>query len=314
MDYIDSTLKVNAPAKVNLHLEVLGLRNDGFHELAMVMQTISLSDTLEIKLTTNSKITLHTNDKSLSCGDNNLIIKAAKLLKEIFGHENLGAEIYLKKNIPIGAGLAGGSSDAAATLIGLNSLWKLGLTNFQLEQLSSQIGSDVPFFISGGTQLCFGRGEVLEQINKHMHSFSVLLIKDPSVSVSTPWAYSKCREKNEPNYLKTEVQFERKREFLRDSSWIKNSLPSAPPPLINDLQKVVTPYFPQVEKALSILSSIPGTLSSSMSGSGASCFALYSDLDDVLRVRENYSSIIKSNGFQLWCCSFLNHGPGIIYE
>tara|TARA_Y100001968_G_scaffold110290_1_gene99834 strand:- start:8878 stop:9822 length:945 start_codon:yes stop_codon:yes gene_type:complete len=314
MNKLKTTIRVKAPAKINLHLEILGLRDDCYHELAMVMQSISLNDILDINFLDNDEILLISNDKSLSCGEDNLIVRAANLLKTEFGINGIGAKINLTKNIPIGAGLAGGSSDAAATLIGLNSLWKLGLTNSELETVASKLGSDVPFCISGGTQLCFGRGEVLEPINNPLHSFSILLIKDPLVSVSTPWAYSKSREINQAYYLTNEKEFEKKRNQLRESKWLINSLPSIPPPLINDLQTIVAPYYSQVDKALSILSSIPGTLASSMSGSGSSCFGLYSDLDQLSNICEQYNSIIESHGFQLWSCSFVNHGPEIFYE
>ena len=150
-------LKVNAPAKINLHLEVLGMRSDGFHELAMVMQSIDLFDTLEIVENPEGLINLVVDDPTLSSGDDNLIIKAANLLRSFSGCRDLGAVIQLQKNIPIGAGLAGGSSDAAAALRGLNALWKLGLAKHQLMELAAELGSDVNFCLEVGTQLCFGR-------------------------------------------------------------------------------------------------------------------------------------------------------------
>tara|TARA_Y100001968_G_C19398350_1_gene739604 strand:+ start:901 stop:1833 length:933 start_codon:yes stop_codon:yes gene_type:complete len=308
------TLRVKAPAKINLHLEVLGLREDGFHELAMVMQAISLFDELNMKLRNDGKISLHSSNKSLSCMDDNLIVKAAKLLKDKAKNNDLGVDIYLDKKIPIGAGLAGGSSDAAATLLGLNSLWELGFSKLELEKFASLIGSDVPFCISGGTQLCFGRGEKLEPLKEPINIFSLLLVKDPLISVSTPWAYSKCKEIKGSEYLKTEEDFEKKRQNLRDASWLNFSITSSPPPLINDLQNVVIPYYPQVDKALSLLSSFNGSLSVSMSGSGASCFALFKDLDELSKICTKYDSRIESEGFQSWCCSFINHGPEIFYD
>ena len=117
-------LIAEAHAKINLHLEVLGIRNDGFHELAMVMQSINLSDQLKMIKSEDNNINLKSNNKEIGIGDDNLIIKAAKLLKNKVGNNQLGVDIVLKKNIPIGAGLAGGSTDASATLLGLNKLWR----------------------------------------------------------------------------------------------------------------------------------------------------------------------------------------------
>ena len=118
-------LIAEAHAKINLHLEVLGIRSDGFHELAMVMQSINLSDQLKMIKSADNNITLKSNNNEISNGEDNLIIKAAKLLRNKVGNRQLGVDIELKKNIPIGAGLAGGSADAAATLVGLNELWML---------------------------------------------------------------------------------------------------------------------------------------------------------------------------------------------
>ena len=114
---------VKSPAKINLHLEIIGKREDGYHELAMIMQNIDLSDYIEFESNHKGGIELSSNCMDLSLDDDNLIVKAANYIKEISNNKKLGANIFLKKNIPIGAGLAGGSSNAAATLIGLNKLW-----------------------------------------------------------------------------------------------------------------------------------------------------------------------------------------------
>ncbi len=134
----DNVLIAIANAKINLHLEVLGIRDDGFHELAMVMQSISLSDQLRMIKNEDNNITLKTNTNEISNGEDNLIIKAARLLRNIVGNTQLGVDIELVKNIPIGAGLAGGSADAAATLVGLNKLWNLNLEISELEKLSKE--------------------------------------------------------------------------------------------------------------------------------------------------------------------------------
>ena len=296
-------LRINAPAKVNLHLEVLGLRQDGFHELAMVMQSIDLADQIDIRNTKNSEIIISSNHSDLSIGEDNLIMKAAKLIRSSSGKEELGASIHLVKNIPIGAGLAGGSADGAATLIGLNSLWDLNYSLKELEKMSAKLGSDVPFCISGGVQLCFGRGETLEPLDDSIGSMALVLVKDPLTEVSTPWAYEKYKEINSNKYLKNEDSFAKRCNLLRSSVWLTSGDQSTPP-LRNDLQEVVAPVIPSVEKALSFLSCLNGAISFAMSGSGPSCFALFPSLDSAKTALENNKKKLTQYGLNGWCCSF----------
>ena len=212
-------LLVSAPAKINLHLEVLGLRPDGFHELAMLMQTLDLADQLSLRPTADGRISLSCQRSDLPTDGSNLIVKAAELLKARVGLPELGASIELEKRIPIGAGLAGGSSDGAAALVGLNALWGCGFSREQLLEMAAQLGSDMPFCIDGGTQLCFGRGEVLEPVGLAAPpALGVLLIKHPEASVSTPWAYGRCREQRGDFYLSREADFEQRRQALRHIS------------------------------------------------------------------------------------------------
>ena len=212
-------LLVSAPAKINLHLEVLGLRPDGFHELAMVMQTLDLADQLRLKPSADGRISLRCSRSDLPTDGSNLIVKAAELLKARVGLPELGASIELEKRIPIGAGLAGGSSNGAAALLGLNALWGCGFSQVQLLEMAAQLGSDMPFCLGGGTQLCFGRGEVLESAGlAGAPAFSVLLIKHPEASVSTPWAYGRCRDQRGDFYLSSEAEFEQRRQALRSGA------------------------------------------------------------------------------------------------
>ena len=229
-------LLVSAPAKINLHLEVLGLRPDGFHELAMVMQTLDLTDQLRLKPSADGQISLRCNHRDLPTDGSNLIVKAAELLKARVGMPELGASIELDKRIPIGAGLAGGSSNGAAALVGLNALWGCGFSSSQLLEMAAHLGSDMPFCLGGGTQLCFGRGEVLEPAGLwEPPAFTVLLIKHPESSVSTPWAYGRCRDLRGDFYLRGEEEFQQRRQALRTGPLLsalrgERSLP----PLRND--------------------------------------------------------------------------------
>ncbi len=302
------SVTLSAPAKINLHLEVLGLRSDGFHELAMVMQSIELVDQLEMIRSDSDLISLSSDDSSLSNDDDNLIIQAAKLLRSRAGSSDLGAEIYLRKCIPIGAGLAGGSSDGAAALVGLNLLWDLNFSNEYLVDLASELGSDVPFCVEGGTKFCFGRGERLEPVESSMTNMAVLLVKDPSVSVSTPWAYRRFREINEKKYLKFEDDFQLRRKELREAKWLKPLSVENPPPLRNDLQLIVSEEVVAVQNALAILLDLPGAISVAMSGSGPSCFALFANLDAARSALEFSRKRLQSAGLESWACSMRNEG------
>ena len=304
-------LTVTAPAKVNLHLEVLGLRSDGFHELAMVMQSIDLADSLQFTNTADAQITLRCDDSSLSTGANNLVLKAAELLRARSGFNELGVSMYLEKRIPIGAGLAGGSSDGAAALVGLNALWGLGYTAETLESMAAELGSDVPFCVAGGTQLCFGRGELLEPVAPTAEGLAVLLVKDPLVSVSTPWAYQRCKELRGQDYLQGEMAFEQRRRDLREAPWLQPLRAGCPPPLRNDLQVVVAAQTQAVQLSLQLLQTLPTPLAVAMSGSGPSCFALFRDQDHCDQAAADLAPKLKTAGLSAWACSLRSDGVRI---
>lgn len=177
--------RVLAPAKLNLHLEVLGRRPDGYHELETVMQTVDLYDELTFELT-GGEVGLVTDHPSLPTGEDNLVARAAKLLKELGGVE-AGVKMTLLKRIPTGAGMGGGSSDAASTLVGLNLLWKLGWPVERLQEPAAALGSDVPFFLTGGAALCRGRGEIVTPMTGLEPSWYVVVT--PPVEVSTRRVY-----------------------------------------------------------------------------------------------------------------------------
>ena len=304
----DNFLIAIANAKINLHLEILGLRSDGFHELAMVMQSINLSDKLKMIKSETNTISIRSNNNEISNDDDNLIVKAAKLLRNQVGNKQLGAEIELEKNIPIGAGLAGGSADAAATLVGLNKLWNLNLNINELEKISKEIGSDIPFCISGGRQICFGRGEILEKLDSNKLNLGVILVKDPAIQVSTPVAYKVYKEQYGHTYLDDDKDFEMNRNKIRSIDWSDKSLFYKRTEIQNDLQKTVCPMAPQVEKSLKILSSLTGSRLVSMSGSGPSCFALFSNYYEANKVlKENFNKFEEA-GLSAWACSMMSNG------
>ena len=295
---------VTAPAKINLHLEVLGLRPDGFHELAMVMQTIDLADTLHCASTADGRISLSCDRADLPTDGSNLIVKAAELLKARSGFSELGAQITLDKRIPIGAGLAGGSSNGAAALVGLNALWGLGCSSAELHGMAAELGSDMPFCLNGGTQLCFGRGEVLEPVALAAAQLpAVLLIKHPEASVSTPWAYGRCRELRGDFYLESEADFEQRRGALRGGPLLQALAGERPlPPIRNALQPVVEPEVASVREGLALLRQAPEAQAVAMSGSGPSLFALFADLEQAQQARAALAPALQAGGFEAWCC------------
>lgn len=298
-------LTVRSPAKINLHLEVLGLRSDGFHELAMVMQTIALVDLLRLRPTADGRIVLHCDHPGLPTDGGNLIVRAAEALKARAGLPELGAEIRLTKRIPIGAGLAGGSSNGAAALMGLNALWGLDFSASELLATAERLGSDMPYCLAGGTQLCFGRGERLEPLQPGAAaSLAVLLVKHPASSVSTPWAYGRCRELRSKGYSSVEGEFAGRRQALRESPLLPAlQAGEALPPLRNDLQAVVEPEVASVREGLALLRRLTSPLAMAMSGSGPSLFALFADLDQAWAAKAELAADLQTGGFQSWVCA-----------
>jgi 4-diphosphocytidyl-2-C-methyl-D-erythritol kinase len=182
-------ISIEAPAKINLFLEVLGKRNDGYHEIETVMQEIDLVDSLEFE-EIDEGIKLECENSGIPLNNTNLVYKAAELVLRECGITN-GVLVRLEKRIPVGAGLGGGSSDAAATLKALNSLWGIGLNDIELMELAAKLGSDVAFFIKGKTSLCRGRGEKVYPIEVK-GEFNYLVVF-PNVEISTTLIYGNLK-------------------------------------------------------------------------------------------------------------------------
>ena len=183
-------LLIKAPAKINLSLDVLHKRPDGYHEVEMVMTTIDLADRIELSLLNRDSIKIHSQNRFVPDDQRNLAYQAALLLKERFNVKQ-GVSIAIEKTIPVAAGLAGGSSDAAATLRGLNKLWGLGLSLDELATLGAEIGSDVSFCVYGGTALATGRGEIIKQLPAPPTCWVVLA--KPFIGVSTAEIYRRLK-------------------------------------------------------------------------------------------------------------------------
>ena len=304
------SISIKSPAKINLHLEIIGKREDGYHELAMIMQNIDLSDYLKFNLNQNSQIRLRSDCNNLSLDSDNLIIKSANLLKK-FSNKDLGADIFLNKNIPIGAGLAGGSSNAAATLIALNKLWDLKFDYNKIFSLSKEIGSDVPFFINGGKQLCFGRGEILESCNLN-DEYGILLLKNPNVSISTSDIFEKYFLKFNDKYDMSIGFIEKTRNNLRKKIINRFNFVNDSVKLKNDLQLIVEKENDSVNQALYLLSKLKNCLTFSMSGSGPTCFAIFENVEIANQALYENKELFKNNGFNSWVCKLLDKGISFI--
>ena len=305
-DLAKEKIIIKSPAKINLHLEIIGKREDGFHELAMIMQNIDLSDYLELKINNEGLIKLESDCNDLSLSSDNLIVKTANLLRKVTNIK-FGVNIFLRKNIPIGAGLAGGSSNAAATLIGLNKLWNLKLNQKKLCSLASMLGSDIPFFLNGGTQLCFGRGEILEELDLKLE-YGVLLLKNPNLSVSTAETYKKYSNRFCHQYFASKETIQMIRQNLRDNVLKILNFDYQHLTIKNDLQLVVENENDSVKEALYLLSKLKNCLTFSMSGSGPTCFAIFKDIDTAKKeLKVNYK-LFKEKGYDSWVCTLLENG------
>jgi 4-diphosphocytidyl-2-C-methyl-D-erythritol kinase len=267
-------LVIHSPAKLNLFLEILSKRADGFHEIETLMTTIGLYDSLSFREELSDEITLtiqgvsevtHPNGNitdidSLPVDQNNLILRAAQLLRNHTGTA-FGVQIHLWKRIPIAAGLAGGSSNAAATLIGLNRLWNLGLSLDELFQLSLQLGSDIPFFLScSKSAICRGRGEIIEPVQ--LASGLDVVIAQPFTGNSTADVYRNCKPSQKSRSVNSLI------EKLRSGNPLQ-----AMPYLFNALQKPAEELNPEVGEMSHLFSQLPFS-GHMMSGSGSSYFGL----------------------------------------
>ena len=244
-------------AKINLGLDIVGKRPDGYHEVNMVMQSIALAD--EIELLPAEKISVTTDQADIPDGQDNLAWKAAMLLAEKYGHKP-NVQIRIRKNIFSAAGLAGGSADAAAVLRGLNRLWQLVLSAEELEALAAELGSDVPFCIRGGTAAATGRGEILEPLADMPETW--LVLAKPRISVSTAWAYQNFR--NEDVITRPDITAMKKAIKNSDKQGIIASMG-------NVLESVTCKAYAEIDAIKEIMLA-NGAEISLMSGSGPTVF------------------------------------------
>ncbi|MEM9806364.1 MAG: 4-(cytidine 5'-diphospho)-2-C-methyl-D-erythritol kinase [Cyanobacteria bacterium P01_D01_bin.56] len=297
-------------AKINLYLEIIGDRPDGFHEMAMVMQSVDLCDRITLTSLSTPMRRLQCDHPQVPTDNSNLAIKAVDLLTEKFPDLiNRGVDITIEKNIPVGAGLAGGSGNAAATLVGLNLLWELGLTQIELEELSAQLGSDIPFCIRGGTAIATGRGEVLDPIPS-LSDVYVVLAKYESLSVSTPWAYKTYRANFSDRYadISDQATLQDRQQRVHAGPMVAaiaakdgNAIGEQ---LYNDLERVVLPAHDKVQQLRDIMAS-HGGLGTMMSGSGPTVFTLAQTQQEADGILAKVSADLSDPDLKLWtaCCT-----------
>jgi 4-diphosphocytidyl-2-C-methyl-D-erythritol kinase len=255
-------MKIRAYAKINLGLYVLGKRPDGYHSIETVFRLVDLCDEIEIvQIDQGTQFT--TNAVELQDDHSNLCVRAANLLRDLTGI-HVGVEINLTKRIPIGAGLGGGSSDAAAVLKGLTKLWALDISREELQTVSASLGSDVPFFFTSQTASATGRGEVLESFDLKI-PYTILLVT-PNIHVSTSWAYSHL-------WLRVGTKRPDLRQVLEENLNDPERLREY---LVNDFEETVFEQYPEISSIKQRLLS-EGASFALMSGSGSSVFGLFTD-------------------------------------
>ncbi len=253
---------VKAPAKINLTLEVLSKRPDGYHELATIMQAVSLYDIITLSDNDSGKITISCNYEGVPCDEKNICFKAAERFFEYTKLENKGLHIDIDKTIPTQAGLAGGSSDGAAVIMGLNSMFGTMLKPAEMNALGERVGADVPFCIEGGTKLCTGIGTDIKRLPSFNCS-DIVICKPDTVSVSTAEAYQKV-DALKPHASYTDEMI--KALFSRDMFMISTTI-------FNDFELAL--QIPEVNEIKGIMLKNKAR-GAGMSGSGSAVFALFS--------------------------------------
>ena len=285
-------ISVKALAKINLGLDVVRRREDGYHEVRMVMQTIHLFDRLEMAKNSSGEISITTNLSFLPTNRNNLVYRAAELLREEFQIKD-GLTINLHKHIPVAAGMAGGSTDAAAVLYGMNRMFNLGLKREELMERGVKIGADVPYCIMRGTALAEGIGEKLTALPP-MVKCPVLIAK-PQISVSTKFVYENLRLNDKTVHPDIDALVENIR---------KKDLNAVASEMGNVLETVTIPNYPVIAQIKEYMLE-HGAVGAMMSGSGPTVFGLFEDGDTAVAAYEK----MKESGLakQVYLTSIYNN-------
>ncbi len=276
-----NTICIESPAKVNLRLEVLKKRVDGYHEIRTIFQKISLCDSIRLSLQPSREIRISTDHPTLPTGEKNLVYQAADAILRR-SHFNGGVEVHIEKKIPIGAGLGGGSSNAASVLDGLNRLLRVNLTRKELMEMAKEIGADVPFFLFDGSAIGRGIGERLRKIELP-HLFFVLIY--PNFEVSTRWAYE--------NLILT------KKRNRFNLQWLLKSEEGISALLLNDLEEVVSKRYPEIKIMKGWLLSV-GARGALMTGSGPTVFGIFEREKEAQEAFHRLMIEMKARGWEIF--------------
>lgn len=252
-------LSCNSKAKINIGLNIISKRDDGFHNLETIFYPLDLAD--ELTFTTSDKFSFESNNENLNKEKTNLVIKAKELLEKYFSIE-LTPKIFLKKNIPIGAGLGGGSSDAASALLSLIRLYDLNIDKINLQKIALQLGSDVPYFLNPVPSFAESRGEIITPINLRLRA--TLLIVNPGIHISTKWAFGLIKPHRPPISL---------RSLIEKNEIELNDLPNL---VVNDFEEVVFNQYKEVKEIKDKMLEFGATLSM-MTGTGSTVWGLFDD-------------------------------------
>lgn len=275
---MDNTLQLKAYAKINLGLDVVRRREDGYHEVRMVMQTIKLYDKLTFRLLEEDEIRLKTNLGFLPVNEDNLVYKAVKLLKDTYDVKK-GLEIDLFKCIPVAAGMAGGSTDCAAALVGATKMFGLDLSKQELMELGVKLGADVPYCVLRGTALSEGIGEILTPLPPMPDCY--ILIAKPPISVSTKFVYENLKA----NELERHPDIDGMVDAIK-----KASLQGITDRMENVLETVTIPAYPVIEEIKNCMKE-NGAINSLMSGSGPTVFGIFDTEEQAEKARD----VIRKN-------------------
>ena len=278
-----NNLKINTPAKINFSLLIQKQRSDGYHELLLDFFPITLFDTITFKTKEDGESSLNSNYPELNC-ENNTILKAIDALNTL-SKRRLILDVNLLKKIPLGAGLGGGSSNAAGTLVALNDFYQLKLTRIQLEEVALKIGADVPFFLNPGPAFASGIGEKLTPITTSDKFFLVVIF--PDLHISTKEAYKNCNISGRKNPIQ---------------SYCFESVSRLPLVDLNDFWEYLSNHYPVFEKCVSALNRT-GALTVGLSGSGSSVFGVFKNQIDRDRAVSNMN---LSQSYQIFGCETLD--------
>lgn len=329
-----TSIEVTAPAKLNLTFEVLGLLDDGYHEVRSLMTAIDLSDTLTFTFAPSSEPSINISiannlgaiqKDSFPLGSDNLIAKAIRLyLSAIEKPVSLKVDVSIVKKIPIGAGMAGGSANAAATLLAMNQYFK-SLSLSQLLDLAAKLGADVPFCLSGGLRVGTGRGDKLSDKLNNQNSIALVIAKPRNLSISTPWVYGAYDECPEIFHLAEKLRDRYMSETLpcdfASQALAQGNLSEALKAFGNDFEQVVFPHYQELKDIKQTFIKL-GAMGCHMTGSGPTIFAVTANREAAEQLKtdfyENYCQVneiacaTKYDPIDLWVASTIESGAQVL--